>query len=755
MIDLSLYLLIGLALSIILACWPNRASLILTISYWAAFFLNSLPESQLFSTTSHIWLELLNIKIQYRVDGLAKLFSMLISGIGILVFAYASSYTQDHPDYRAKLYATLQAFAVAMITIVLADDMILLYLGWEATTITSYLLIQFKQQDPASNQAAFNSIFITTIGSLAMLAGFVLLHTQINSWSISDVIMNMSAANSSHSKLDTAIFLLILCGAVTKSAQFPFYFWLTGAMRAPTPVSAYLHSATMVNAGIYLLARFHPAFSSLPSWYISLALFGQTTMLVSSFLSLFQQDLKAILAYTTIFALGAMIYLLASTKNLAIEALVIFLTFHAIYKAAAFMLVGIVDLEYGTRKLNQLHGIARQNIPLAVMTITIFSAMAGLPPFFGFTSKEMIFEAKLAGENISYILISLSTISSMLVAATSFRCIWRLLYRAENILKPQKKVKYGLLCPGALSLIIILISVCESSLQPVLQPAAQSLVSISDLEYVTTNTIASVILSLITGFGGIVLFLAYYFTKNKQYAWPKRYELKELFEQGFEKLINAATRMTHWLQNKQLQQQLMLSSIGILAPIFIIVITMLNLNSKSLQSISSSPEIIVFFITMTCAGLSLIVTHKFLNNLISISLIGLLTTFFFIVNGAIDVAITQLLVEVLSIVIILVVFIRTPKEQIQSHQVENSIPRLLISFAFGALAAFLLLLIRHIPIDSTIQDFYRDHSLSLGYGKNIVNVILVDFRSLDTLGEALVIVGTAISIYLLRERKCR
>lgn len=743
--DLSYYLLFGLFLSVLFVFLPTFLLLVVTCLYWALAFLWSIKLIDPFQFTTLQWVDALAIQIDFHIDGLSQIFVLLISGIGIFVFIYAYYYMQQYNSQARKLLALLQLFAISMLGIVVSNDLLLLFLCWEFTSISSYLLIQFNAEDAAANQAAFNSLFTSVFGSLVMLVGFIWLHHIHGTWSIQTILLGQTTQSLHESQ---SIFLLLLIGAITKSAQFPFYYWLTGAMKAPTPVSAYLHSATMVNAGIYLLARFHPAFSHLDLWYNMLSTIGLMTMSLSSVWSLMLDDLKSVLAYTTIFALGAMVYLLGGTSALPIEAFVIFLVFHGIYKAAAFMLVGTIDKEYHTRSLSEIKGIARKRPGLGSSALIIFGAMAGLPPFFGFTVKEMIFEAKLAAYSIANLYMGISILSSMFIAAASLRCLWYL-YGNPNALKPTKSFTMGLFCASGLAILIILFSILEAQLGSLIQETMQAILPGTVSSYMNPNSIESFLLSLMTTVGGVVILFLSQIRKRHTLQWPEYLSLTRCFEQGIKYILSFGKILTRLTQGQSLSTQLRMLFISI-------VIIELLFMQQSLKEIVNVQVTFSMTHTLIAAALilsafSLLVTHNILYNFISLGLIGFASSMFFIFQGAVDVAITQLLVEVLTIILLLISLkkeIQQP-ERVPSH---NRALNALIASSFGFIITQVLWQIKTLPFNQSLQNYFYQNSLSKAYGNNIVNVILVDFRSLDTYGEAIVIIAAAVSVFTLIEK---
>ncbi len=340
--------------------------------------------------SSVAWLPALGVDLAFRLDGLSLVFALMITGIGTAVVAYAGGYMRGDPN-TPRFYLILLAFMAAMLGVVLADDLISLFVFWELTSITSYFLVGYKHESETSRDSALQALLITGSGGLAMLAGFLILGHAAGTYRISEILADPAALQAS--PLFLAAMALVIVGALTKSAQFPFHVWLPNAMAAPTPVSAYLHSATMVKAGVYLLARTNPAFADHPAWFWILTIAGTATILSAAALALLQRDSKRLLAYSTLIALGTLVLLIGIGTPLAAEAMVTFMIAHALYKAPLFMIAGSVDHEAGSRDVTALRGVGRvMPVTWAVALLAGLSA-AGLIPMFGFVGKELAYEA--------------------------------------------------------------------------------------------------------------------------------------------------------------------------------------------------------------------------------------------------------------------------------------------------------------------------------------------------------------------------
>lgn len=742
--NILIFLFAGLILSLVLAWRTKLIWQILLYAYWLIILAWALNFIHPFTYEPITWSKQLELSFSWHIDGISRLFTILISGIGLLIFSYAVIYSQDKIKKRAKLLALLQAFAVSMQCIVLTDNTLVLFLAWELTTVTSYLLIQFDVEDKKANQAAFNGMFISVMGGLAMLAGFILLEEKTHSWSIQATLYTLQNAPI----LSTAFWLLLL-GAATKSAQFPFYFWLPGAMKAPTPVSAYLHSATMVNAGIYLLARFHPLFSSLSYWYPMLTFLGVSTMLISSILSLFQRDLKAILAYTTLFILGTMVYLLASDNGASAEALSLLILFHALYKAAAFMWVGTIDLSYGSRDIAKLRGVGRHWPTASFVAVVCFSAMAGLPLFYGFTVKEMLYEAKLTSGPISYSLMAIGIFTSMLIAATSLKCLY-CWFVGHTKLKQKNKIKFGLLNALILAIIILALEPLISHLKTLLCDAANSIVN-HPIDFKPINSKMSSILSIITVCGGGILFLISQRFNRHTIRCPNWVNIELIFEKSLGKLIYLGRCFTYLTQRQPLGKQLVL----IFSALTIWLVSALYVSTKVIPNLHlqhSSWPTSSLCILLIITGISLLVNRQFLINMISLAVLGIIMSGIFVMQGAPDVAMTQLLIEILTVIIVVITLRKSTHKTIPISKKQKTVHGVL-AILIGLILTVMLLLITNQNLDTQLSNYYINNSLNLAHGHNVVNVILVDFRAFDTLGEALVIFATALAIWLIVDKK--
>ena len=406
---------------ILFPSFGNRVGWLLSLAPFFVFgnFLYLLPEVSKQGAIQYAldWVPSLGVSIDLRLDGLSLLMGALITGIGGFILLYASSYLKGH-HHLGRFFSYMLMFMGAMLGLVLANNLILLFVFWELTSISSYLLIGFNHEDQKSRKNALQALLVTGLGGVAMLAGFIMLGQSAGTYLISEL------EQMAEHHLYLPILTLVLLGCFTKSAQFPFHFWLPNAMAAPTPVSAYLHSATMVKAGVYLMARIYPSLGGTDYWTYTLLIAGAITMLLGAWKGLFQTDLKKILAYTTLSVLGILTMLLGVSTELAVQAAIIFLLGHALYKAALFMVVGAIDHECKTRDVTLLGGLYK------IMPFTAMAAMlaalskAGFPPFFGFLGKEYVYKTGLSGsafDVLSLVILSVAFVTNVILLALALK----------------------------------------------------------------------------------------------------------------------------------------------------------------------------------------------------------------------------------------------------------------------------------------------------------------------------------------------
>ena len=695
------------------------------------------------------WFSALGINFSFYVDGLSLLFALLISGIGIPIVIYSSPYLGKHL-YLSRYYIYLFLFMASMLGLVLSDNLITLFIFWELTSISSYLLIGINHQQSAARDAALKTLFVTVIGGLSLLASFILIGIVTHTYSLA--IMLSQNGLLQHHPLFIAIFLLMLIGAFTKSAQFPFHFWLPAAMEAPTPVSAYLHSATMVQGGVYLLARFHPLMSHSPWWFTIITAVGGLTMITGVVMAAQQNDMKLLLAYTTVTALGSLIFLLGSTNDTVIKAAVAFLVAHALYKATLFMAIGDIQHQTKTRDIREVRGLHKA-MPITFMAVLISGAsMAGIPPLLGFYVKELVYEANLAIPVASQALIAIAVLSNMLMAMLAFVLIIKPFWgkqKPTRVLEANVNMSVNTLL---LALLMLTLSIFPFLLNhTLLSPAASAILSHPvKLELTLWHGFTpSLVLSTITLLGAIILYL-----KRNLLIWLLQH-LKIVFYYGPDRwyhtmmqlLLKFSNFQTELLQNGKLRIYLTVTflTIATLLSGFLIEKHVIQLIQWKF-SISFFPLLITTWILVS-AFMTLWARNYFIG-LVFLGTFGIGVALFFLVNAAPDVAMTQALVETLIVIIVVFNLYRQPAlPNITRENRRSKLTNIIIALVSGLVFSLLLLTITQLPFPDQVSQYYIDNSLPLGHGRNIVNVILVDFRAFDTLGEIIVIAIAAVGVY--------
>ncbi len=698
------------------------------------------------------WVPSLDIALSFTLDGLSLTFALLISGIGTMVFLYSNTYLAEHPQF-ARFVLFLFSFMIAMLGLVLADNLIALFVFWELTTITSYLLIGFGHETTKGRRSALQALFVTGAGALAMLAGFVLLGRAAGTFEISEIVAQ-GAAVTEHPHY-VAILILILLGAFTKSAQVPFHFWLPNAMAAPTPVSAFLHSATMVKGGVYLMARLHPGLSGTDAWAWSLTIAGATTAVLASVLAFRQTDLKQLLAYTTLMALGTLTLLLGQESGYAMTAFATFLIVHSLYKAALFLMVGCIDHETGTREVDVLGGLGR------VMPFTALAAglaalsMAGLPPFIGYIGKELIYAASTTHVETSAVLVTGAALvaNALMFAAAgvvAIRPFWR---KAGGTLpKTPHEAPWTMLAgPVILAVLGAVFGLAPILLQDTLVAPTVAALTGDVTETKTLKLWAGVNLalwlSLATFVLGGLLYAAYRPVRDALARADAATPTLDVWWDDFLAGLKAvAAWQTRILQSGVLRRYIFTT----FATIFAVLAVTVAARSVwvGLPDLSDVTWKNVALVVLVVAGTVLTaITSSRITAMAALGVVGIGVAIIFIVFSAPDVAITQLMVETLVVVLVAVALLRLPT--LDSARGDWRPVDAILATGIGAAVTVTLLAVIEIPIDRRLTDYFEAASWPDAYGRNIVNVILVDFRALDTFGEIAVVVIAALSAYAL------
>jgi multicomponent Na+:H+ antiporter subunit A len=703
------------------------------------------------------WFPSLGVSFGLRLDGLALLMALLVTGIGGFIVIYTSGYMKGHPQL-GRFYLYLLAFMGSMLGLVLSDNLILVFIFWELTSITSYLLIGFNCEDKASRWKALMALIVTGAGAMAMMAGFILIGITTGSFSLSEI--NGMGDLLQASPWYTAIVILVLAGAFTKSAQVPFHFWLPNAMAGPTPVSAYLHSATMVKAGIFLMARLNPSLSGSGLWEYTLAIFGSLTLLLAMFLGLFQKDAKSILAYTTLGVLGVLTMLLGIGSYYAIKAMVVFLIGHALYKATLFMVVGSIDHETGTRDVTILRGL-RKLMPISAAAGGLAAlSMSGLPPFFGFIGKELIYKAGVKLSGLELVFLAVALVGNLIMMGLALKAgIGPFFGKPNHEALPKKPHEAPLamwigpiiLAVAGLVIGIVPFWVTEHMVSPAV--AAIKGTEIVHLDLALWNLVKPnlpLLLSGITVLGGFFIFLnraRFWAVSDRVLAAIRPYGAEAMYERIFAGTIWFSKVQTRWLQTGRLHDYVFCIAAFTAA----LVGWELIGNLESLPAIDGSqfdPWIAALITLMAVAAIFGALSDDYFLILGALGTVGFGIALLFAYYGAPDLAITQLMVEALTVVLFMFVIYGLPLIREFSGPVTR-VRDGILACSFGAVVAVLAWLAVEIQFAAPISETLSAMSYPEAKGKNVVNVILVDFRALDTFGETTVVAAAALGIAAL------
>jgi multicomponent Na+:H+ antiporter subunit A len=733
------------------AAWLLALAPALAFAHFAGF----LPEIAAGErvTGGFAWVPSLNLSFSWFIDGLSLTFALLITGIGALIVLYAGGYMKGHPQ-QGRFIGFILLFMGAMLGLVVSDSFLMLFVFWELTSITSFLLIGFDHTREASRRAALQALVVTGGGGLILLAGMIFI------WNITGVsqlsLLLSSGDILRQSPFYLAALLLVLGGAFTKSAQFPFHFWLPNAMEAPTPVSAYLHSATMVKAGVYLLMRLNPVMGDTPAWEILLPFFGGITLLVGSVLAVRQTDLKLMLAYTTVASLGLLVMLTGFDTPHAVEAAVLYLVAHSLFKGALFMVAGAIDHEAGTRDITRLGGLGKLMPITFAAAIIAGISMAGLPPLFGFLAKEEIYYS-LAGTSPRAILFtSVAVVGNALMFVIAFAVGLKPFIGKEGDTPKHAHEGPVLLWIGPLTLsILALLGALFSGIAHRFISSPMASAVDGELQTVTISLIphlgTALALSVLTVILGIVL----YSGLDRLRAAVDRFVtgLGISPDRGFDHfvsgLVQLSTRVTRFVQNGRLETYITLSFIFVA-----IVLLATPVLYGELPTNLAMPADFDFhemaILAIAVVGVIAVLTAKDrLTAIVCLGIQGFAVAVIFLLYGAPDLSFTQFMVETLSVVILALVMTRL-KLSLSDHRPMAA--RLLdgsLAIACGLGFAMMLVASTAGPFDGSLSAFFAEHSKIIAHGANVVNVIIVDFRGVDTLGEIAVVMITGLSILAL------
>lgn len=723
------------------------------------------------------WIPSYNIDISFYLDGLSLVFGLLISGIGTLVVIYSIYYLSKTRELLHNFYVYLLLFMGAMLGVVFSDNLIGFYLFWELTSVSSFLLIAFWYHRKKSRFGAQKAMLITITGGFSMLAAIVMLHHMTGTYSIREIIAQ--AGDLQEQALFLPAMILLLIGAFTKSAQFPFHIWLPDAMEAPTPISSYLHSATMVKAGIYVVARFTPLFGGTMEWFWIITSVGLITLFWGALNAIRQTDLKALLAFSTISQLGLIMSLLGigslalfsdnvpdSIFTTAIFAAVFHLVNHSAFKGCLFMVVGIIDHETGTRNTRKLGGlISIMPVSFTLMLIGSF-AMAGLPPFNGFLSKEMFFTGSLTLSETASPIMGWAPVLIPVVAwvASIFTFVYSMIllfhtfsgkYKPNKLEKKPHEAPIGMLFSPAILAIVVIVTFFVPNVlgHYIFTPMTASILP-GDVSafHIHIEAWHGFTLELFMTVGVILIGVLLYKTRN---YWKGVFSLlPEVYtlNNGYTKGIASAERKAYSFTNTYMSGltrdylQYILGTMILLTGGFLLLSDNITFTFSGTAGIEIYEALLA--LGLVAAALTVMLSKKRLTAIIAIGAVGYLVALFFVIFRAPDLALTQLVVETVSVALYLLCLRFLPEFRFRETARRVQIPNLIISISLGSLITVFTLAAQNHRLFQPISSYYED-AYELAGANNMVNAILADFRAFDTLLEILVLCIAGLGVYAL------
>ncbi|MEU9203702.1 Na+/H+ antiporter subunit A [Streptomyces sp. NPDC048332] len=695
-------------------------------------------------TWSWNWIPAYDVSVALRLDALAELMVLLAAGVGTLVLLYCASYFRSDTPQLAGFAGNLLAFAGAMLALVLSDDLITLYVFWELTTVFSYLLIGFDSEQRHSRRSALQALTVTTLGGLAMLVGFLIIGQAAGTYRISEII-----ADPPRTSLAVSVaIVLILCGALSKSAIWPFSLWLPNAMAAPTPVSAYLHAAAMVKAGVYLVARLAPGFADVPVWRPVVMVLGAATMLLGGWRALRLNDLKLVLAYGTVSQLGFLTLLAGVGNRDAALAATVMILGHALFKAPLFLVTGIVDHAAGTRDLRRLSGVGRSLPYVCAVAVTAAASMAALPPLLGFAAKEAAFDALLHGDTADRWALGITVAGSMLTVAYTVRFVWGAFWRKHGIADtPVHRVSPSFLAPPAL------LAACGLVLGPGVGWTDRLLSAYADVFPAPAHPYhlalwhgwgTALQLSAVATAGGAVLFAVRtpVTRLSRRIAWPTADSVFGHLLLGLERL---SLQITGVVQRGSLSVYLATTLLVMLAGQLTALVVDRPWHGAAAPRLWDVP-LQGAVAALTCAAaLSCLTVRRRMKAVVLAGLTGYGTALLFVVQGAPDLALTQFCVETVSMIVFVLVLRRMPvhfQESMSNWRRAVRIPVALAAAATLSVVVWVAAAARTAePAGAAMVEETADHGL-----KDVVATILVDLRAWDTMGESAVLAAAAIGV---------
>ncbi|BCW47146.1 Na+/H+ antiporter subunit A [Arthrobacter sp. StoSoilB5] len=707
------------------------------------------------------WIPDLKLEFAFRMDALAWVMSVLILGIGSLVLVYCARYFKNKDPGLGGFGAQLLAFAGAMFGLVTSDDLLVLFIFWELTTVLSYLLIGYARTRLAARRSALQALMVTTAGGLAMLVGLIILGQAAGTYRISAILDKAGTlVNGTTSGMVGAAVVLILVGAVTKSALVPFHFWLPGAMAAPTPVSAYLHAAAMVKAGIYIVARLAPGFADSQFWLPMVLGLGLATMLVGGYRALRQTDIKLILAYGTVSQLGFLTMVVGLGRADAALAGLGLLLAHGLFKAALFLVVGIIDHQSGTRDIRKLSGVFQSSRALGVVAAIAAASMAGVPPLAGFVAKESVFEAFVhygTGPDATawgvWILIGL-VIGSILTFAYSARFMWGAFAAKSGVERtPFKAIKPAFLAaPALLSFLSIVYGLWPAPVDSWIQPYASLFAEgegAADAGHLALwhGLTPALGLTAITFVAGAAMFYGRNVVSRVQGLVPDWVD----GDRAYQHTIGALDDVAVWVTGRTQRGSLYFYLTVILTVAFAVPLTALTLNNKPLPDgvyfiDPNSPLQVIAGVGIVVGALAAVRANKRFLAVLMVSVTGYGIALMFALQGAPDLALTQMLVETIVLVAFVLAMRSLPAELRDRTGGRLRVIRVIVGAAFGITMIFVAIYAMGARVATPVSLEFPRLAYEGGGGLNVVNVTLVDIRAWDTFGEISVLAVAATGV---------
>lgn len=716
------------------------------------------------------WIPSLGINLSFLFDGLSTLFGLIVSIMGIIITFYARFYLGETYEYQNRFYAYLMLFMAAMLGTVFANNLMLLFVFWELTGLASYFLIGFSHDKEKARLGARQALLVTSITGLLMLVGVVLTVLNTGTYDIYELISKPNLYSANFSWMNIAL-LFFMLGAFGKSAQFPFHFWLPNAMAAPTPVSAYLHSATMVKLGIFLCARLYPFFVTTELWAPLLITIAFITMVIGSLFALLSNDLKALLAWSTVSQLGYIIGIYGMGTIMGVNHDYFHILNHVFYKGSLFMIAGIVEHATGTRDIRKLGGLFKYMPITAIACIIAAFGMAGIPGTTGFISKELmltnIFQTVSShGGGIYWLLPIGMSITAISMIAFSIRLVKNVFFgKLNNEIQSIQKPSFLFQLPACLPTIFVLLF----GLFPNILGDALTKLSVTGLQATTQSHLVilhGINIPLIWSLSLILLgIFLYIFGQKKSWSFtkiPTFLRFDDYFEQFYTSMMNHSKSFTYFLRSHKPFDYLPI----VISTTVLIIGGYLIYQFQWLKNISFSsfnkPNFIqlLTFAIIVMGTIGTVRFERWIRKLISLSVTGFMITFYFVLYRAPDLALTQILIETVSLILILLLLTCIPKSQdIQNQRVKITKSRklltVIVSLFIGIITTSLILLVTAAPNPNPIGNYFIKNTVALAQGNNAVNTILVDFRGYDTMGEITVLVIAMLGVLGLLMRKKR